>query len=203
LLSHGIMLNARDKNGAKALHVTAIAANCFSQFQSEELRILTRMIWPLELLAVLLSPNSPLATICFLISRGANPYITDNSGRSILDIFNDKLSLKSLVELQISKRCPLCCEYITTVKVFDGRKIAIGKDIAVKTSKNSKLENTVEVGCEKKRQDSKICFNIVFQCGHAVCADCSREAQLKICHICRQKIKKRTTLYIWTESGST
>uniref|UniRef100_A0A9J2PRP9 RING-type domain-containing protein n=1 Tax=Ascaris lumbricoides TaxID=6252 RepID=A0A9J2PRP9_ASCLU len=36
---------------------------------------------------------------------------------------------------------------------------------------------------------------VAFQCGHTACADCSSPARLKLCHICRQSIKRRTTLY--------
>ncbi|KHN88585.1 E3 ubiquitin-protein ligase MIB2 [Toxocara canis] len=36
---------------------------------------------------------------------------------------------------------------------------------------------------------------VAFQCGHTACADCSSPSRLKLCHICRQPIKRRTTLY--------
>ncbi|VDN05932.1 unnamed protein product [Thelazia callipaeda] len=37
--------------------------------------------------------------------------------------------------------------------------------------------------------------SIVFQCGHTACSDCSSPSKLKLCHICRQPIKRRTTIY--------
>uniref|UniRef100_A0A915CDP8 RING-type domain-containing protein n=1 Tax=Parascaris univalens TaxID=6257 RepID=A0A915CDP8_PARUN len=36
---------------------------------------------------------------------------------------------------------------------------------------------------------------VAFQCGHTACADCSSPSRLRLCHICRQSIKRRTTLY--------
>ncbi|VDK75288.1 unnamed protein product, partial [Onchocerca ochengi] len=37
--------------------------------------------------------------------------------------------------------------------------------------------------------------SIVFQCGHTTCVNCSNPSKLKMCHICRQPIKRRTTIY--------
>ncbi|CAG9540964.1 unnamed protein product [Cercopithifilaria johnstoni] len=37
--------------------------------------------------------------------------------------------------------------------------------------------------------------SIVFQCGHTACVKCSNPSKLKLCHICRQTIKRRTTIY--------
>uniref|UniRef100_A0A915Q1H8 RING-type domain-containing protein n=1 Tax=Setaria digitata TaxID=48799 RepID=A0A915Q1H8_9BILA len=37
--------------------------------------------------------------------------------------------------------------------------------------------------------------SIVFQCGHTACVECSNPSKLKLCHICRQTIKRRTTIY--------
>ncbi|VIO95830.1 Uncharacterized protein BM_BM6599 [Brugia malayi] len=37
--------------------------------------------------------------------------------------------------------------------------------------------------------------SIVFQCGHTACVECSNPSKLKLCHICRQIIKRRTTIY--------
>ncbi|OZC05088.1 hypothetical protein X798_07917 [Onchocerca flexuosa] len=37
--------------------------------------------------------------------------------------------------------------------------------------------------------------SIVFQCGHTTCVNCSNPSRLKMCHICRQPIKRRTTIY--------
>ncbi|KAL3997320.1 Ankyrin repeats (3 copies) family protein [Acanthocheilonema viteae] len=37
--------------------------------------------------------------------------------------------------------------------------------------------------------------HVVFQCGHTACVECSNPSKLKLCHICRQTIKRRTTIY--------
>ncbi|KHN86289.1 E3 ubiquitin-protein ligase MIB2 [Toxocara canis] len=37
--------------------------------------------------------------------------------------------------------------------------------------------------------------SVLFQCGHKACTECSNAARLKLCHICREPITRRTRIF--------
>ncbi|VDM15202.1 unnamed protein product [Wuchereria bancrofti] len=66
------------------------------------------------------------------------------------------------------------------------------KNVVVRELRDKLEQLELEITCA-------ICMDqrcsIVFQCGHTACVECSNPSKLKLCHICRQIIKRRTTIY--------
>lgn len=80
----------------------------------------------------------------------------------------------------------------------------MGKWISYQQLKSAILEKKKEIEALKEAYDKlemetscAICLDarpsVVFNCGHTSCAECCESIQL--CHICRQPIKQKMTIY--------
>ncbi|VDK84921.1 unnamed protein product [Litomosoides sigmodontis] len=94
-----------------------------------------------------------------------------------------------------------------SVKVIDEAEIEKIAQKAVERAKRAVEEEKNEIVRELRDKLEQlelevtcaICMDqrcsVVFQCGHTACVECSNPSKLKLCHICRQTIKRRTTIY--------
>ncbi|VDO62723.1 unnamed protein product [Haemonchus placei] len=101
------------------------------------------------------------------------------------------------------RRCPLCYQLIA--KAISGQLCRFfphlgdmlenaSSQIVISPEKLRELEELREKLAQLEMETScTICMDIVFNCGHTACSDCT--PLLKSCHICRQVITKKQTLY--------
>ncbi|CAD5225101.1 unnamed protein product [Bursaphelenchus okinawaensis] len=103
-------------------------------------------------------------------------------------------------------RCMICSSEIQSMRVLrDDIDELLHGDVAPQCTQDGR--QVTDVLCELKKQislleDSILCeicmeeqCKVVFDCGHTACRTCSSEEVLKTCHMCRQPITKRLTIY--------